>query len=143
MFYYGVQLGSTYLTASGAAPSGTNKGCKLTIEGISQLESDYIKVKREGMKQTDVVWELTYVGKYRRELTINIERLPYSVCEDINEIRQDFEDGSISDATLVLTHPYDSNFTYSLKVGIDDFIYNTFERTQFRNAVLRVTTLGT
>jgi hypothetical protein len=134
--YYLIKIGSIYLTENGLV-GGTRYVSE--IEGIANLASTYDEIKFVDFRK-NVSYQLTQVDQKNKTIVINLLGAPFAVVSDLIDARN-AQKSSQTVIALELTHPYDSDFNFTVDVNFDSIEWGPQNsRTTFRDVRLTFTT---
>lgn len=125
--YYQIKIGSIYLTVDGnIQPAGIGSRCKLSVDGVDKLQSNYLKNRFNDMRGNPII-QKTEIGDAGREIVVTIEgKLPASVATSIIALHQTSES---TDAVIVITGDEADTPSFDLFVlpDRDAFSFKTFD----------------
>lgn len=143
--YYSVKIDDIFLTKDGMTQAVGSGRCRLEVDGVWALQSDYVKTINVDMRNNPVV-QKTLCGTAGRPITIQRQsgdlpwKLPVSVAEDIIELHRAKE---ITDAAIHLVGTDGDTPDFDVWVLPVAFEFKEFSGFgDYMNPVLRYVTVG-
>jgi hypothetical protein len=141
--YYQIKIGSIYLTVDGNIQSaGIGSRCRLSVDGIPQLQSNYLKNRFNDMRGNPII-QKTEVGTTGREIVVTIDgKLPAAVAASIIALHQSSE---ANDTAIRLTGDDTDTPSFDLFVLPDKDAFTWKDPDGFGNyvgAILRYVAVG-
>ena len=130
--------GNLYLSSTGAIPSGSIKGCKLTASGVHTLQTNHTKTKTVDFRG-NVKFYKNQVDLKNRDIELSILSLPTSVGEDLLALRLDQD---ANDTTVTMQGSHDEFASFDLEIELVDIVYVEGRFDKWNDVVIRVTSYG-
>jgi hypothetical protein len=134
---YHVQLGSLYLTSDGMT-GGTKY--LVEVDGIDSLMDDYVSNEQPDMRGNLIV-TLNNVEKKSKPITLNLLGITFQLASDLKALKNT-QDSTHTATTMVLTHPYNADFTFELDVNITAVRWKGFFTQTWRDVEIVCRTFG-
>lgn len=137
---YLVKIGDLYLTDDA---SENDTRYISNIDNLAALQRNADEVKRSSFRK-QVYFEVTYNENYA-DITFTIRLLgcKFGLLEDLCELmRQQKATLPVVPVPVILTNPYNSNFSHSLNCNIDAVTWGAMMSNQFRDVAIQLTTTG-
>jgi hypothetical protein len=141
--FYQIKIGSIWLTKDSLEQAaGIGMRCKLTVDGVDKLQSDYLKNRFNDFRGNPII-QKTQVGKAGREIVITIDgKLPVVTAEALIALHRDSE---LNDTAFrVIGNDTDTpDFDVFVLPDKDPFIWKGPDGFgNYTGAVLRYVTIG-
>jgi hypothetical protein len=141
--YYQIKIDSIWLTKDSLEQvAGIGNRCKLSVEGVDKLQSDYLKNRFNDFRGNPII-QKTLVGKAGREIVITIDgKLPVVTAEALVALHRDSEENETV-IRLIGDDTDTPNFDVDVLPDKDSFTWKDPDGFgNYTGAILRYVTVG-
>ncbi len=133
--FYEIQIGTIHLTQTGEAKTAENLSCKLALEGVNRLRSNYKRVRLPDSIDGDPIFQTFEIGDKGKTLIISIGILLSDVLTQLIALIEDLSE--TGNSVNIIGTGATGNFNLNFVPDEDPYNFGEFRGTRVKNVVLR------